>query len=202
MLRRHPLPPDRGSRSPGRGSGSGPERATPGSDARFTLAGQAAELLAQRPPFELQACRAHRRPGYRAPAGPVPASRAAAGRRRPRWFRRRPGSTGGRPPSGRSAGCLRERAESAFLRDRQQAAHRATQSQAYPRRQALPDRGHPRPDRGEGRRRHLDPTAPGRLDGHPSGRLLPAQQRDRLGRRRPVAHLHHPHRRSRPSSAP
>ena len=36
---------------------------------------------------------------------------------------------------------------------------------------------------------------PGRLDGHASGRLLPAQQRDRLGRRHLVAHLHHPHRR-------
>ena len=44
-------------------------------------------------------------------------------------------------------------------------------------------------------RRHLDPPPPGRLDGYPSGRLLPAQQRDRLGRRRPVAYLHHAHRR-------
>ena len=43
-------------------------------------------------------------------------------------------------------------------------------------------------------RRHLDPPPPGRLDGYPSGRLLPAQQRDRLGRRRPVAYLHHAHR--------
>ena len=52
-------------------------------------------------------------------------------------------------------------------------------------------RGRRRP----GRRRHLDPPPPGRLDGYPSGRLLPAQQRDRLGRRRPVAYLHHAHRR-------
>ena len=37
--------------------------------------------------------------------------------------------------------------------------------------------------------------SPGGLDGHPSRRLLPPQQPDRLGRRHPVAHLHHPDRR-------
>ena len=75
------------------------------------------------------------------------------------------------------------------------AAHRATESKAFPRRTALPNRGHRRRDRRQGRRRHLDPSSAGRLDGHTSGRLLPAQQRDRLGRRRPVAHLYNAHRR-------
>ena len=42
------------------------------------------------------------------------------------------------------------------------AAHRA-EDQAFPRRLALPGR------------RHLDPPPPGRLDGYPSGRLLPAR---------------------------
>ena len=60
---------------------------------------------------------------------------------------------------------------------------------------ALPDQRHRQRGRQPGRCRHLDPPPPGRLDGYPSGRLLPAQQRDRLGRRRLVAHLHHAHRR-------
>ena len=45
------------------------------------------------------------------------------------------------------------------------------------------------------------PPPPGRLDGYPSGRLLPAQQRDRLERRRLVAYLHHAHPTSRRYSA-
>ena len=57
--------------------------------------------------------------------------------------------------------------------------------QALPRRLALPGRRHRQRGRRPGRRRHLDPPPPGRLDGYPSGRLLPAQQRDRLGRRTP-----------------
>ena len=61
------------------------------------------------------------------------------------------------------------------------AAHRAVEDEAPPRRLPLPDRGHCRRDRQEGRRRHLDPPSPGRLDGHPSRGLLPAQQRNRLG---------------------
>ena len=61
------------------------------------------------------------------------------------------------------------------------AAHRAPQGPAYPRRRPLPDQRHRRRDRQPGRRRHLDPTPPGRLDAHPSRRLLLAQQRDRLG---------------------
>ena len=69
------------------------------------------------------------------------------------------------------------------------AAHRTIEGQALPRRLALPGRRHRQRGRRPGRRRHLDPPPPGRLDGYPSGRLLPAQQRDRLGRRRPVAYL-------------
>ena len=61
------------------------------------------------------------------------------------------------------------------------AAHRALEGTPHPRRRPLPDRGHRRRRREERRRRHLDPTPPGRLDGHPSRRLLPAQQRDQLG---------------------
>ncbi len=59
----------------------------------------------------------------------------------------------------------------------------------------LPDPRHRRRDRQPGRRRHLDPTPPGRLEGHPRRRLLPAQQRDRLGRRHAPAHLPHAHQR-------
>ena len=73
------------------------------------------------------------------------------------------------------------------------ATHRTAESQAFPRRLALPDQRHRQRGRQPGRCRHLDPPPPGRLDGYPSGRLLPAQQRDRLGRRRLVAHLHHAH---------
>ncbi len=75
------------------------------------------------------------------------------------------------------------------------AAHRAPEGPAYPRRRPLPDRGHRRRDRQASRRRHLDPTPQGRLDAHPSRHLLPAQQRDRLGRRDLVAHVHDAHRR-------
>ena len=58
---------------------------------------------------------------------------------------------------------------------------------------SLPDHRYRQRGRRPGRRRQLDPPPPGRLDG--SGRLLPAQQRDRLERRRLVAYLHHAHRR-------
>ena len=75
------------------------------------------------------------------------------------------------------------------------AAHRTIEGKARPRRLALPGRRHRQRGRRPGRRRHLDPPPPGRLDGYPSGHLLPAQQRDRLGRRRLVAYLHHAHRR-------
>ena len=67
------------------------------------------------------------------------------------------------------------------------AAHRALENQALPRRPPLPDCRRRRRDRQKRRRRHLDPAPTGRLDGHPSRRLLPAQQPDRLGRRHPLA---------------
>ena len=49
---------------------------------------------------------------------------------------------------------------------------KATHSRVAPHYQ---NRGHRRRDRQQGRRRLLDPSSPGRLDGHASGRLLPAQ---------------------------
>ena len=52
------------------------------------------------------------------------------------------------------------------------AAHRAMEDDAFLRRLALPDSGHRRRDRQHGRRRHLDPPSPGRLDGYASGAFL------------------------------
>ncbi len=83
------------------------------------------------------------------------------------------------------------------------ATQRVPPSQAHPRRRPLPGPRHRRRDRQPGCRRHLDQTPPGRFEGHPPRRLLPAQQRDRLGRRHVPAHLHHaPRYRSRLPCAP
>ena len=70
-------------------------------------------------------------------------------------------------------------------------AHRPAQGRQPRRGAALRRRRRPRRRRRRRRRGDLRPPSAGRHDGHPSGRVLPAQQRDRLGRGHPVAHLHH-----------
>ena len=77
------------------------------------------------------------------------------------------------------------------------AAHRAVEGEKPRRGPALRHRGRRRRERREGRRRDLDPKAHRGLHDHPSGRVLPAQQRDRLERGDAVAHLHHAYRPSR-----
>ena len=69
--------------------------------------------------------------------------------------------------------------------------HRTTQGEKPRHRPALPHRTRHRPHRRARHRRALHLPAGRRLDDDPSGRVLPAQQSDRLGRGNPVAYLRH-----------
>ena len=75
------------------------------------------------------------------------------------------------------------------------AAHRALGRRSIPASPPTTRSGSPPTRPAKRRSPSPGPAVPGTVRWPPIGGLLPAQQRDRLGRRRPVAHLHHPHRR-------